>query len=356
MRKTERQTVSIITLTPNPALDVSGIVKALTPNEKNPVFSERRDPGGNGINAARIAHRLGAKVLALGFAGGAVGQELLTLIRKEGVPARFVKISGNTRINVTVTHEVTHQQTRLSFSGPEVTRSEWEALLHRIERLPRKALLLLGGSLPPGVPRNFHTRLALLAQKRGIGVVLDVPPQTLSETLKSRSPNFRPLLVKPNESELARWWSQERILQFDSETQRREAGIALARRCELVCVSRGAKGLMFIHGKEIWYLQAPKVQAKGTVGAGDSLLGAISAALAQAGLYSNEQVHKVFREVPEGDLPASIKKALLLGLAAGAATASEVGTSLAQPAQIKRLLAAAERLNSNSAQLKERDR
>ena len=75
----------IYTLTPNPALDLWGHVAQITPNEKNYVFAERRDPGGNGINAARVIHRLGGRVTALGFLGGSVGAEIERLLDHEGV-------------------------------------------------------------------------------------------------------------------------------------------------------------------------------------------------------------------------------------------------------------------------------
>jgi len=342
------RTSLIATLTPNPALDLSGVVKALTPNEKNSVHEERRDPGGNGINAARVAHRLGARVLALGFAGGAVGRELLERIRDEGVRSRFVRIRGDTRINVTVTHESTHQQTRLSFQGPDVQTAEWRELLAQIDLLPRRSLVLLGGSLPRGVPEDFHTRLALRARRRGLGVILDVPPGTLRETLEQGRGRFTPLLVKPNESELARWWYHDKKMDFPSEDAFLEAGRALARSCALVCISRGARGLRLVHGSDHWDFSAPPVKARGTVGAGDSLLGAIAARLAQADLVTQERIAEIFAHSPAGVLPIELHEAMLWGLAAGAATASEIGTALARSSEVKRLLKRAARINPRS--------
>ena len=339
------RTPLVATLTPNPALDLSGIVKTLTPNEKNSVLRERRDPGGNGINAARVAHRLGARVLALGFAGGAVGRELIERIHQEGVPSRFVRIQDDTRINVTVTLESTHQQTRLSFQGPDIRSVEWRDLLAQVDRIPKGSLLLLGGSLPRGVPEDLHTRMALRASRRELGVILDVPPGTLRATLDRGKGRFKPLLVKPNESELARWWYQDRKSEFPSEVEFLKAGRALARECSLVCISRGARGLRLVHGADHWDYTAPRVKALGTVGAGDSLLGAIAARLAQSGLVSVEHITLAFESGPRGSLPLALHEAMLWGLAAGAATASEAGTQLARPAIVKRLHREAARLN-----------
>jgi len=341
------RTPLIATLTPNPALDLSGTVSKLTPNEKNTVRDERRDPGGNGINAARVAHRLGARVLALGFAGGPVGRELLDLVRKEGVRAQFVPIHGDTRINVTVTLESSHQQTRLSFQGPDIRPGEWKELLRRIDGLPQGSLLLLGGSLPRGVPADYFTRLALRANRGGLGVIIDVPPTPLRETLAAGKGRFTPLLVKPNEAELARWWHRERKAGFSSEAEFLKAGRALARECALVCISRGARGLRLVHGSDHWDYAAPPVRARGTVGAGDSLLGAIATGLARHGLVTPFHITRLFRDLPPGTLPSEIHEAMLWGLAAGAATASEVGTTLARPNTIRSLFRITARLNSN---------
>jgi fructose-1-phosphate kinase PfkB-like protein len=153
------------------------------------------------------------------------------------------------------------------------------------------------------------------------------------------------LLVKPNETELARWWSQDQMDSFINERELLTAAHRLAEHCSLVCISRGARGLSLVHGRQHWHFQAPKIRARGTVGAGDSLLGAISASLAGSGLLSPHLLERAFSECKPGELPAPLYRAMILGLAAGAATASEPGTSLARPAVIKKLARAAAKLN-----------
>jgi len=337
---------TLYTVTPNPALDVSGAVKNLTPNEKNTVYDERRDPGGNGINASRIAHRLGTATLALGFIGGASGEELLRALDQEQVPHAFDPISGSTRINITVSDCHTHSQTRLSFAGPSVNAHEQKSLLHRMTQLPSKSLLLLGGSLPPGTPPHFHAKLAALAQKTGVGILLDVPSRTLQKSLERRAKQkLFPLLVKPNETELAQWWTKQRRSQFKSETELLKAGYALAKRASLVCVSRGATGVIVFYKDQAWRYQAPPLQARGTVGAGDSFLGGLASGLLSSGLTSTPSVDLLFSKTPRGQIPAALHEAILLGMSCGAATAAEKGTSLAKPARIRKLLKVTRRLN-----------
>ena len=105
----------IYTVTPNPTLDMGGTVDQLVPNEKNYVQDETRFPGGNGINAARIIKRLGVPVIATGFLGGGIGTVIENLLKDERVAHRFVKISGTTRVGITVSSRKTHLQTRISF-------------------------------------------------------------------------------------------------------------------------------------------------------------------------------------------------------------------------------------------------
>ena len=118
----------IYLITPNPALDISGTVDQLIADEKNYVTDEIRSAGGNGINAARIAHRLGAKVIASGFLGGPTGDEIKNLLDKENIKHHFVKTVGNTRINLTISNHNTHSQTRLSFPGANIKFNELTTL------------------------------------------------------------------------------------------------------------------------------------------------------------------------------------------------------------------------------------
>jgi 6-phosphofructokinase 2 len=335
--------IVLATLTPNPALDLSGQVSSLIPNEKNSVHEERRDPGGNGINAGRIAARLGIRPVLLGFLGGAVGSQLLEALKREGLAARFTPIQGETRVNVTVTRKDTHQQTRLSFAGPRVRPSEIRALLNEVDQIPSPALLILGGSLPPGCPGDFLARIGSRASERGIGVILDAPASVLTPALR----RFRPLLIKPNRTEL------EALVGTSLPTVESVAAAAchLTERATLVCVSLGADGALLAFRPEpgnpnavAWQLLSPKVRARGTVGAGDSLVGGFASELVRHGIASETALFASFSKErkPHGPnrrpvLPRILEAALRTGMAAGAATAATLGTGLGRKPEILRL-------------------
>lgn len=322
---------TLYTVTPNPALDLSGEVEGLVPNEKNYVSRERRDPGGNGINSARVATRLGARVTALGWMGGPTGAEIEALLEREGVRCEFTPIAGQTRVNVTVSNLGTHQQTRLTFPGPRVTPKEKEALLRRVRSLRAPGIFVVGGSLPQGCAPDFHLTLAREAHARGLGVVLDVPSKFLKKAVGGRG--FAPLLVKPNEVELAEWWGKP----LRTERALLDAAHAMAEHAALVCVSLAERGAWLVTRGHAWRGAAVKVRARGTVGAGDSMVGAMCVRLLHHGLTECEDVARLLRRSPGTELPRELQDVLRWGLAAGAATAEVSGTALASAAAIRKL-------------------
>lgn len=314
----------IYALTPNPALDLSGHVSRIIPNEKNYVYRPRIDPGGNSINAARIAHRLGADPILLGFLGGAAGDQLRSLLIDERLKPRFISIRGLTRTNVTVTNDHNHAQTRLTFPGPVIRKNEVRALLSQIKTLRAPGILLLGGSAPSSLTSRFYADVIRSAQARNIGIMADTPARDLKGILAAiRSTKL--LLIKPNETELEQLVSKK----LNSDAARSEAARKLLKKAVIVCVSLGARGAIVAYRNESWLVKPPQVRARGTVGAGDSMVGAMAAFFAERGLVTPERLEAAGDEV--------LLKAARLGVAAGAATAMTEGTAQGSAPLIRKL-------------------
>lgn len=313
----------MIAWTPNPALDLSGEVDTLIPNEKNLVHGIRRDPGGNAINAGRIAHRLGARVTHLFWSGGPTGKEIQRLLKleKERVHPIPLPVPRETRTNITVTHTQTRTQTRLSFPGPQISSRDLRALeLWAIQnriRNPQEPWLI-GGSLPPGMSVAHLRRI--LVQLQNAPLFLDVPGPVLRElcpTGPKKKPGWRALLMKPNQKELSEWWGNP----LETADEMRSAAVGLRPYTRWICISLGGKGAILgdLDSPDTWWRGSPPpIEKKGSVGAGDSLLGAMAWAWSR-----NPQI--------DG---ATLLK---WGLAGGAATASSPGTHLGSAAQIRRL-------------------
>lgn len=290
----------IYTVTFNPALDVSGVVDSLIPNEKSYVFDEKHTAGGNGINSAVIASRLGCPVTMTGFLGGSNGDEIKELLKNEKAKQKFVPISGRTRMNLTVSNRDDHQQTRLSFPGPKIKASELEELEKILHKLTKKDLLLLGGSLPPGVKTSYVKKLVKSCGLKNVRCMVDMPGEPLKEMVKSR-----PLFIKPNLTEFQTMTGTS----GKSIKSVLEASKDLLKDIPFVCVSSVEGGALLITKEEVWFGKIPEVQIHSTVGAGDSMVGAMAS---------------LWHETPD----VSVEDLLRLGLAASCATLTERGLTL----------------------------
>ncbi len=183
----------IVTLTINPAVDVSTSVKKMVPFTKMRCAQAHRDPGGGGINVARVLKRLGIEATAIYPAGGATGQLLATLVEREGVPSIVIPTLNDTREDITIFDETTREQFRLVFPGAPLSDIEWQECLGAIARItPPPAFVIASGSLPAGVPHDFFGRVAQ-ASKAHSKTIVDTSGPFLKAALEAGV-----YLIKPN--------------------------------------------------------------------------------------------------------------------------------------------------------------
>jgi hypothetical protein len=164
----------ILTITLNPAVDQTIFVQGLAIGEVNRGRESQLDPAGKGVNVSRMAHRLGWPTVACGFLGGEVGRLVERALDTEGVQHQFVRISGQTRLSVTVVDELSKTATSVRVPGPEIDgqhAAELDAVLQHW--LQGARVLVLAGRLPPGVPPNAYARYIGLARDRGVLTILD---------------------------------------------------------------------------------------------------------------------------------------------------------------------------------------
>src|SRR5581483_6145958 len=163
----------IVTLTMNPAVDVSTTVARIEPVHKMRCSRAHRDAGGGGINVARVARRLGADPVAIYPAGGPVGALLDRAIAAEDVRHIAIPIAGDTREDFTVNEKALSRQFRFVLEGPELSQDEIKASLDAlVTQLEPSAYAVASGSLPPGLPPDFYGGIAGLSAGRGARFVL----------------------------------------------------------------------------------------------------------------------------------------------------------------------------------------
>ncbi|QUD86897.1 1-phosphofructokinase family hexose kinase [Phenylobacterium montanum] len=264
---------SIATLTMNPAVDVSAEVELIEPVRKLRCQHEHRDPGGGGVNVARVVHRLGGKVVAVYPAGGPAGDVLKRLVEGDGVESRVITIAGDTREDFNVTERASGQQYRFVLPGPSLSGWECRSCLEAFAVLADEAgLICASGSLPPGAPTDFYAQVARMAAERGARLALDTSGHALKAAL---GPGV--FLIKPSIGEL-------RDL-VDAPLEDLDAMIGACQglvdrgAARIVALTLGAEGALLVTAGQV--LRAPPLPVKpvSTVGAGDSFLGAMIFAL-----------------------------------------------------------------------------
>jgi 6-phosphofructokinase 2 len=255
----------IVTLTMNPALDIATATPQVRPDHKLRCASLRTDPGGGGVNVARIAHALGASVLAVIPTGGPTGQVVRTLLAGEGVPCEVVPIRGSTRECITVAETDTARQYRFVLPGPTLTRNEQSSCLDAIERLSAAArFVVASGSLPPGVPTDFYQRVSTVVQGSEARFVLDSSGEAL------RQVHSGVFLRKPSIRELRDLTG--RPLETPSDQVRAARELIESGVCARVVVSLGSRGALAVTPDRQYAIPALPKEVRSGVGAGDSLV------------------------------------------------------------------------------------
>jgi 6-phosphofructokinase 2 len=268
-------TRAIVTITLNPALDLSTSTAKVESEHKLRCGPTRIDPGGGGVNVSRVVHRLGGESLAIFAVGGLTGEALRRMLDAEGVSSRAVPIAGTTRQDFTVDETDTGKQFRFVLQGPELAESEWRACLVALEQtIVPGGYVVASGSLPPGAPEDFYARVARLARERDARLVLDASGDALREALAEGV-----YLVKPSRRELGELLGTA----LDDERSQVEATSELVTRgsAQLVALTLGAAGAVLATSAGVSRLPVPQVHVLSTVGAGDSFLGAFVLRLAQ---------------------------------------------------------------------------
>lgn len=301
----------IVTLTMNPALDISTGTDVVSHTNKLRCDAPQYDPGGGGINVARTAHVLGASVIAVFPAGGASGAVVEELLAAEGVPSRSVRIGGSTRESFVVDDRKSQQQYRFVLPGPTLTLAEQDECLDLLaESASDAAFVVASGSLPPMVPSDFYQRAADVSAAAGARFVLDTSGAALQHTRSGVC------LLKPSIRELRASVGRELATEADQVNAARE--IIDAGRSEVVILSLGSHGALVITAEMVEWFPAIAVPVRSAVGAGDSMVGAITLGLSRGW---------------------PLRDAVSFGIATAAASLLTPGTEPCRRADVERLYA-----------------
>ena len=304
--------LNLATLTMNPTIDVAYEIDHLDQIHKIRAESTRNDPGGGGINVARVFVRLGGNARCIYLSGGATGAALDGLLDLHQLVRTRIAIKGDTRISTAILEQASGQEYRISARGPEIAKSEWQACLDQLGSL-RCDYLVASGSLPRNVPNDFYARVAAIAAVGGYRFVLDTSGPALAAGIADGGV----FLAKPSLGEFRALVGRE--LTEESEITDAAMNIVGQGRVQHLAVTMGRDGALLATRSGCLRLPSIKVETRSAVGSGDSFLAAMVHAL---GL---------------GKKP---EDAFRFGLAAGAAAVLTPGTDLCHPEDVRRLYSA----------------
>lgn len=291
---------NIVTLTINPALDVSTSVEKVIPDRKMRCSKAGREPGGGGINVSRAIKRLGGQSTAVFPAGGETGQLFQSMLDEEGINNRPISFDETMRESFSVLEESSGHQFRFVTPGPTLKEKIWlQCLIQLSQMSPSPEYIVGSGSVPPGVPDDFYAHAVEKAKKIGAKFILD----THGKPLKSAGKGI--CLIKANMNEIKELLGEE--IKDESHLEQSMEKLIQEGFSEIVVVSLGAAGALMVSQEGTCKINAPMVPIRSRVGAGDSMVAGIVLGLAQG---------------------RSLREALMFGVAAGSAAVKTPGSEL----------------------------
>ena len=274
----------ILTITLNPAVDLSTAVDVVTAGPKLRCARPRTDPGGGGINVSRAIRVLGGTSRTFVALAGHTGDRLADMLAAEDINCLSFKGPGETRQSLAVTDQATNTQYRFVMPGPEWSASQAAALLETISNQVQKdSYVVLSGSLPPGLPLDFLPELCQTIERNGGALIADFSGPPLSQLVTAKNVRAHILRMDQHEAETlhgAPLPSREETAAFAQSLTARDAA-------DLVVVARGADGSVLADANNALLVAAADVPVKSKVGAGDSFVGAFTLALAQGSPLAN---------------------------------------------------------------------
>lgn len=286
----------IYTVTFNPAIDYVMYINELEKGKTNRSELEEIYFGGKGINVSTILAQLEIDTTALGFIAGFTGDALDTQMKKLGVKTDFIRLNkGCTRINIKLKSD---KETEINAQGPDIPKEKIDELFKKLEKIQAGDTLVLAGSVPNTLPQDIYEKILEKLVNKNIRFVVDATQDLLLNVLK-----YKPFLIKPNKNELEEIFNRE----LNSDEEIAAAALELKNKGAVnVLVSLGKNGALLVDefGK-IHKQAALGGKPVNTVGAGDSMV---------AGFIAGAE--------------KDYEYALLLGSAAGGATACNKGLAL----------------------------
>lgn len=229
--------------------------------------------GGKGADASWVLGELGIATTATGFAAGLTGKLMISILQQKGVVTDFVEAEGETRSNLVLIGSQKQGQTTITTDTLKVSALHLQCFEEKyLQLLPGAKALVLGGSVPTGVPANIYKSLITTA-KGSVPVVFDSSGIFLKSGLQAK-----PDLIKPNQEEISALLGRQ--------IKGRVAGLQAAREvkanygCDVI-VTLGREGAVAVSEESAWQIEPMDLEVRNAAGAGDAVLAGMAYGLSQ---------------------------------------------------------------------------
>ncbi len=263
----------ILTVCPNPAIDRVYFVDDFKMNEVRRPDRVSISAGGKGINVARVADRLGAKVCVTGFLGGYSGKYILNELSKLNIDNCFLFTDKETRTCINITDKYGDSGEILE-SGDLLSGSDEENFIAKYKELAFVAdIITISGSMPKGLSDEFYSKMIDFANINHKKIIVDTSGAVLKKALESR-----PYMIKPNRQELKEIFGYSTDCFDNIKKALRDlynAGVKVPL-CTL-----GSQGAILLFEDKYYHFITPKIKVVNSVGSGDSAVAAIAVALSE---------------------------------------------------------------------------
>ena len=249
----------------SPALDAT-VKLPRAPKGDGEIFKdieEETNVGGKAVNVARYLALRGASVACGGLLGEDNARPFEKELAKYGIEDLFVRVPGETRRNEMITWPGgSVKLNRAAFLGLEkgmIPLSNSNSKPQLFRGVEAGNVVILSGSLPPAVPKDFYAKAVAHFKSLGCTTVLDASGEAMKLALEAG-----PDVIKPNAEEC------EPLIGFVPKTAEEftKATALLREKAAHVIISDGGSGAWF-DGE---FVPAPKVDVVDTTAAGDTLL------------------------------------------------------------------------------------
>lgn len=257
----------VITVTPNPAIDLTIHVAKWERGLVNRGEKMYVTPGGKGLTVALNLAEAGIHSRVTGWMGAHNDAPFTRAFADHDIVDDFIRYPGDTRRNVKIVDNSTGETTDINMPGHEICEKMLQEQLEYLDReIDEHTVLIFGGSLPPGIEKDFYARMVKKYRDQCRYLVIDTSDRALKAMMEA---DVLPHVIKPNIHELEGLTGRSINSADDIVQQAREF---IARGIELAVVSAGEKGAWFVTADEVIHAQPPTVKVASTVGAGDAMV------------------------------------------------------------------------------------